>query len=96
MENVQNGEMRVAWFPQVPCKPFYVPVKDVHEASKIMDTLGFYDLFQLENNIKPDYCNMGVLEIFEDGEWLSWQDDETGIDDVRDYLEYLKEQEGAA
>ena len=78
------GALRVWWIPQVPMKPFYVPVRTQGDALLILDTLGRYDAFQYENNIKPDYSNAGGLEIYEpDGEegshdWCEWYDDETG------------------
>ena len=84
--------LRVAHYPQIPCKAFYVDVDTVEEAVKTMDTLANYDLFQLENRIKPDFCNMNVLQEFDidEGEWLDWCDGETGIDDPREYLEFIK------
>jgi hypothetical protein len=88
-------KIRVAHFPQVPCKPFHVEAKNLEEARLITNTLANYDLFQFENRIKPDYANATVVEEFdeEEGEWISWSDDETGIDDIDEYFEYLKEQE---
>lgn len=85
-------KLRVAHFPQIPCKPFYVAVDSLEEAKKIMDTLAFYDSFQYNNHIKPDYCNMSVLEMFDEQEnkWYSWYDEETGIDDLEEYLEWIK------
>ena len=79
-------QLRVWWIPQIPGKPFHVGVDTVEEGVKIMEVLAEYDLFQYENKIKPDYANVGGLEIFEDGEWCSWYDDETGEDDPRKYL----------
>ena len=54
----------------------------------IMDTLANYDIFQFENNIKPDYCNTGGLSIYEEGEWSEWYHPDTygSIDDYRDSL----------
>ena len=47
--------------------------------------LANYDQFQFENNIKPDYCNAGGLEILNpDGEWEEWYD-ENG-DDISDLI----------
>ncbi len=87
-----SEKMRVAHMPQVPCKSFYVDVDTVEEGVKIMNTLANYDLFQLENNIKPDYSNMSCLEVFneEAQEWWSWdiEDPELGFFDVPD--EYLE------
>jgi hypothetical protein len=62
------------------------------EAVKIMDVLGEYDTFQYENNIKPDYSNVGGLEIYEDGEWVEWGDPEWGhnIDEWREAQEREK------
>ena len=85
-------ELRVWWIPQVPMKPFHVPVDSIQEAVKIMDTLAQYDLFQFENNIKPDYCNTGGVEEFntEHSEWVSWYDEETDIDNPIDYIEHIE------
>ncbi len=71
-----EGALKVWWVPQVPMKPFEVEVSDLLQASFLLDALAQYDLFQLEHNIKPDYCNAGGLEIFEEGEWVEWWDNE--------------------
>lgn len=82
-------ETRVWWIPQVPGKPFHVPVTTVEEAMLVLDTLAKYDLFQLAENIKPDYSNAGGLEVLEDGEWGEWYND-TGqdIDEVMREIAY--------
>jgi hypothetical protein len=82
--------LRISHFPQVPCKPFQVEVQSVEEAVRLMDILANYDQFQLDYNIKPDYCNATVLEMFENGEWVTWYDEETGIDDPQEYLDELE------
>lgn len=68
-----EGELRVWHIPQVPGKPFHVPVIDVAMAMKILDALADYDNFQFQNRIKPDYCNASGLEIFENGAWVEWE-----------------------
>lgn len=78
---MKEGDLRVWWIPQVPDKPFYVPVKDVEEAKKILDTLAKYDLWQLAHNIKPDYSNAGGLEVYEKGEWSEWYSEFEGADE---------------
>jgi hypothetical protein len=78
--------LKVWWIPQIPMQPFYVPVNSIEEAILILDTLAIYDIFQLENKIKPDYANTGGLMCFEDGEWVEWHDEESD-DDIRDYCE---------
>lgn len=77
--------MRVWWIPQVPMKPFHVDVKTLDEAKLLLNTLAQYDLFQLENNIKPDYSNAGGLEMYdeEEGDWFEWSnEDGDQIDEV--------------
>ena len=71
-----EGDLQVWWIPQVPVKPFEVSVSSVEEARKILTTLADYDIFQFENDIKPDYCNAGGLLICENGEWVDWCDED--------------------
>ena len=65
----RKGNLRVWWVPQIPMKPFMTSVRTQKEAVRLLNILAEYDLFQYENLIKPDYCNAGGIEIFEDGEW---------------------------
>jgi hypothetical protein len=83
-------KLRVWWIPQIPMPPFHVEVATVQEGVKVMDVLSAYDLFQYENNVKGDYANAGGLEMFENGEWMTWWDEETDCDDPREYLESLE------
>ncbi len=78
-----EGALRVWHIPQIPGKPFRVAVADIKQAKLVIDTLAQYDLFQYRNCIKPDYANASGLEVFEDGEWCEWCDDDgNNIDDV--------------
>jgi hypothetical protein len=70
-----KSNLRVWHIPQVPGKAFYVPVDSPEEGIKIMDILSYYDLFQLEHRIKPDYSNVCGLEMFVDGEWTNWENE---------------------
>lgn len=80
---MKKGDLRVWHIPQVPMHAFHVDVRSVDEARKIIDTLAKYDLFQLENRIKPDYSNASGLEIFDGVNWSEWEDDEgNSIDDL--------------
>jgi hypothetical protein len=87
---MKAGDLRVWWIPQVPMKAFYVPVKTIAEAKLVLSTLADYDLFQWKNKIKPDYCNTGGLQIFNDdidgdgtADWEEWEDKEgNNIDNV--------------
>ena len=91
-------KMRVWWCPQIGHGlSFYVPVKTVEEAKRLMDTLAAYDQFQFENNIKPDFCNTGGLQVWdeENQEWLDWEHEEDGdyYDDVDEYFDGNEEME---
>jgi hypothetical protein len=80
---MKEDNLRVWWIPQVPMHPFYVYVQSPKEAILLLDTLARYDEFQYENNVKPDYSNAGGLEMFEDGEWTEWYNEEgQDIDEV--------------
>lgn len=80
---MKKGDLRVWHIPQVPMQAFHVDVRSADEARKIIETLAKYDLFQLENRIKPDYSNASGLEIFDGIAWCEWEDDEGNtIDDV--------------
>lgn len=73
------GELRVWWIPQVPGNPFHVTVKTPEEGKTLLGTLALYDQFQLVERIKPDFCNAGGLEVFEDGEWSEWECPDTWV-----------------
>jgi hypothetical protein len=82
----KKGDLRVWHIPQVPMKAFYVPVANLVEAKLILDTLSHYDDFQLKNKIKPDYCNVNGLQMYDpdyiennvtDSGWTDWHPDMT-------------------
>ena len=93
MKYLNYEDARVWWIPQVPSKPFHVSVDTTEKAMMILDTLAEYDLFQLANNIKPDYSNMGGLEVLEGGEWSEYHDDEDrDIDEIMKDAQQLQAQ----
>lgn len=76
-EDNNDFKYRVWHIPQVPGTPFFVYTNDVYEAFRISHALAMYDLFQFANNIKPDYSNAsGVETLYEDGDWISFDEDE--------------------
>ena len=87
------SKMRVWHMPQVGCNAtIHIPVESELEGKKIMDVLAAYDLFQLENNIKPDFCNINGLQVFNETEqvWEDWyleNDYDEYFDNVDDYFE---------
>lgn len=72
---MKKGKLRVWWKPQIPMKSFFVDVNTPKEAKKILDILAIYDIFQFDNNIKPDYCNVGGLEEYDGKDWEEWMDE---------------------
>lgn len=84
---IKKGQLRVWWIPQVPMNPYWHYVDSVKEAQLLLSALAHYDLFQLRNNIKPDYCNAGGLEVWNGDEWEDWYDENTG-DGVQDDYSY--------
>ena len=79
-----NNQLRVWHSPQIPGEPFYVDVSSPDDAKRILNLLGEYDAFQYEQNIKPDYSNVGGLEILgDDGIWVEWEDEDgSNINDL--------------
>lgn len=83
MNDPSTGDLRVWHIPQIPGEPFHVRVDDLARAKLVLRTLADYDLFQHAHRIKPDYANAQGLEVFEDGDWCEWiNDDGDAIDDV--------------
>ena len=75
--------MRIWWVAQVPVEEFHYPVDSLKEAFVMLDAFARYDLFQIENNIKPDFASAGGLHIWKGEEWEEWED-QNG-DTISDY-----------
>lgn len=86
-------KLRVWWIPQVGAgsEAFYVPVKSVEEGKRVMNMLAAYDAYQLQNRIKPDYCNTGGLQVYnpEVADYEDWylETEDDYFDDVDDYID---------
>lgn len=91
------GDLRVWWIPQIPMEPFTWPVASITEGRLLVDALAAYDQFQLDHHVKPDYSNVGGLQVFEaaddndvQGEWVDWYDAEG---DEIDHEKYRRPEE---
>lgn len=75
-------KFRVWWIPQVGeiSEPFYVPVQSEEDGKKVMTILAAYDAYQLQHNIKPDYCNSGGIQLY-DPNVADWVDYDSEIED---------------
>lgn len=85
-QNAENkpkeGDLRIWWIPQVPLRgdeAFHRAVKNIDEAKLLLDTLADYDWYLEAHRHRVDYSNVGGLDVFEDGEWCTWYD-EDGFD----------------
>jgi hypothetical protein len=82
-KKIKEGQLRVWHIPQVPMHAFRVYVESIKEAKKMIEVLAVYDLFQYEYKVKPDYSNVNGLQVYKDGEWVDWEDEEgNDIDDT--------------
>lgn len=79
MTEPKEGDFRVWWIPQVPMSPFLVNVDTVGDGLELCDILAAYDRFQYENNVKPDYANVGGVQRFEEGDWWDIDEDEESV-----------------
>jgi len=101
MINVKN-KLRVLHYPQVPCTPFFVDVKDEEQAYLIQETLANQHLFLFDNNMIPDYANSIEVVMWEedsDGEgnpdWISYYNEEEGVEWDEFVEEYLSVKSGS-
>jgi|TARA_R110000851_G_scaffold308922_2_gene468109 hypothetical protein len=76
MKNTKN-KLKVMHYPQIPCEPFSVDVKDEEQALLVRETLANQHLFLYDNNFIPDYSNIIFV--------LMWDDEE------KDWVDYYNE-----
>jgi hypothetical protein len=86
MEKVKN-RLRVCHYPQIPCEPFFVDVKDEEQALLIRDTLANQHLFLYDKGLIPDYSNVITVVMWDensDGEgtpdWVDYHNEDEGMD----------------
>ena len=73
MKLIKN-KLEVWHYPQIPCIPFKVPVKDEYEALKIINTLADQHNFLFEQHFIPDFCNSLQVVMWDEDEkdWVSY------------------------
>lgn len=71
-----EGDLRVWYCPQVPCPALKIPAPDLATARIVYNALIDLSTFEFDHRIKPDYCDMGGIERFEDGEWCGVEDED--------------------
>jgi hypothetical protein len=92
-----NNKLRVCHYPQVPCSPFIVEVKDEESAHLIKETLANQHLFLYNNNIIPDYSNMISVEMWDENsdgegtaEWVDYYNEFEAMDFDEFVESYIK------
>ena len=71
----RDRDLKVWWVPQMPGTAFEVPVDNLEQAAFVVNLLAKYDIFQFQQHIKPDYCNVGGLVVYSGDEWIDWYND---------------------
>ncbi|AIX13087.1 superinfection exclusion protein [Erwinia phage phiEa2809] len=90
-------QFRVWHVPQVPGKAFTFEVPTYDEAVRLQNALAGYDIFQFENNIKPDYCNASGIHFFDhtlsdsDLEEMNLSDRWISIENAQDLAGYMED-----
>jgi len=92
MSDAYDGPMikdyRVWHVPQIPMRAFVINCDTIAEAQRMLDVLSMYDLFQYENNVKPDYANAGGVLQWDLGDHCYFDVD---VDDIPDSDAFLRE-----
>lgn len=85
-----SGKRLQVWhFPQMPCTPFIVEVKDEYEAIKMINTLADQHCWLFQNKFIPDYANGFEVVMWNGSEWVSYynEEEEMGWDDFESIYE---------
>ena len=85
MNNQKNYRLYYAYF-SIDSTMFTIPVASIYEAALVKHSLAYSDLIKYGQGATPDYSSIIGLEVFEDGEWVDWYD-EDGNDNMEDWLE---------
>lgn len=73
---LSGKRLQVHHYPQVPCNPFCVDVKDEYEAIKIINTLADQHVWLFKNRIIPDYANSLNVVMWDGNEWVDYWNEE--------------------
>lgn len=71
---LSGKRLQVNHYPQLPCIPFTVDVKDEYEALKVINTLADQHIWLFKNKMIPDYCNILNVVMWdeEEKEWMDY------------------------
>lgn len=77
---LSGKRLQVHHYPQMPCTPFCVDVKDEYEAMKIINTLADQHIWLFANKLIPDYSNAFMVVMWENNEWVEYFNHEEVMD----------------
>lgn len=76
-----TGKKLQVWhYPQVPCAPFSVDVKDEYEAMKMINVLADQHCWLFKSKFIPDYTNDFDVVMWDGAEWIAYFNEEEGMD----------------
>jgi hypothetical protein len=78
--NLTNRPLQVWHYPQIPCAPFKVDVKNEHEAHKMINVLADQHAWLYGNKIIQDYSNSFEVIMHYDGQWVPYYNHEENMD----------------
>ena len=79
---VHTLKLRIWHTPRVPGDCFYMEVDTLVQAADILNMLAGYDVFQVEQHLRPETASVSGLH-YHDGltnEWYDWHHPETDAD----------------
>ena len=85
MKLVEN-KLRVVHVPQVPMEGYSVEVFNEREAFLIEQAFAGQHLFLYSKNVIPDYSNVIFVEMFKNGKWVDYYNE----DEMMDWDEFVE------
>lgn len=77
---LSGKRLQVHHYPQMPCPPFCVDVKDEYEAIKIINTLTDQHAWLYQNKFIPDYSNSFSVVMWDGKEWVEYWNESEQMD----------------
>lgn len=67
---------RAVYVPQVPMKGIVIEAPSLEKAVYALESMIALSVFEYDNNVKPDYSDMAVIERWDGDEWEDVDEDE--------------------
>lgn len=73
---LSGKKLQIHHYPQIPCSPFCVDVKDEYEAIKIINTLADQHCWLFKSKFIPDYNNSFDVVMWDGSKWVEYWNEE--------------------